>query len=462
VSTFPTNWQQRSSASSDTSQFFSGTKSLKLTGAASSIYVNYTGNLVPSLEGSTDYFINARVKASTIQTPGSSFVRLRFIDITNGSAQTNTLNINTTASYWKYVTMKLTTASSTSSVRLDILHTLESGDAVYVDDIEFYKVSNHSQTISLPAKNDSTSPTGNITGPTTTTSFSPSLQLSGTDNFDSSSYLQMQLSENSDFSGADWQWYSASPTFNLSAGLGSKTVYLRFRDVHQNISSTYSLGLTVTQESSNNSSSSSSNSSSSSSSGPTVTSCNSPAPGIADLFQIDATNTQATLYITKPQGNVNKFLISYGYGADTKQFNTTVSINPSVWIDSVTIKNLAPNTTYFFKANAINDCTPGADSKVLQAKTTSNQKSINKSFKSSNIIQRKNSNNLNPQSTVPTPSGTQKVTVSSTQPTTNTPQNLPSANTPQSAPAISSTPAPQPTQSWLGGIVTSIKKMFGF
>ncbi len=455
VSTFPTSWQQRSSASSDTTQFFSGLRSLKLTGAASNVYVNYTGNLVASLEGNTDYFINARIKASTIQTTASSYARLRFTDITNGSTQTNTANINKTADYWQYVTMKLTTAASTSNVRLDILHTFESGDAVYVDDVEFYKVSNHAQNISQPTKNDSTSPTGGITGPTTTTSFSPTLTLSGSDNFDSSSYLHMQISENSDFSGASWQWYSATPTFNLSSGLGTKTVYLRFRDVHQNISSTYSLVVVVSEAAAvSNSLSAPSNDSS-----PSVnsSSCSATAPtGVPDMFQIDSTANNAKIFFA-PVVGVNKYQIAYGYKEAEDRFITDASVS------GFQIGGLAPNTVYYFRMRAVNDCVPGNWGKTMQIRTsgsTSHKIAFYKSQKpvvsrvSMAFLAQKNVGSKPAMSGTPTSAS---APVKNTQSAVSQPPVIPVVSE-QSSPAQSSATK----TSWLGSVVSSIKKIFGF
>ncbi len=452
VATFPTNWQQRASASSDTSEFFSGTKSLKLTGVASSVYVNYTGNLVPSLEANTDYFINARVKATTVQTPGSSFARLRFVDITNGSAQTNTANINTTASYWKYVTMKLTTAASTASVRLDVLHTFESGDAVYVDDVEFYKVANHAETISIPSSNDSTSPTGSLGaqgGQTTINSNTATLAVSASDNFDSSTNLQMQISEDPSFIGADWQWYSGSPTFNLSGGQGTKTVYIRFRDVHQNLSSTYSLVLNV----SNANSDSGAQTASVSSSGNSDTgSCNASAPqGTPDLFQIDTTNNSATIYFAPVAGS-SGYSVGYGYKENEDRFMAPLSGSGFV------IGNLSPNTTYYIRLRAMNSCVPGNWGKTLAIRTASrpatksvfykNQKPLTTTLTSTAKQPAKIKQNIK-EETVFDPQVLQKQSQDS--------QPAPTKVASPTVPVVSNS-----SEGWISVTFKNIKKMFGF
>jgi hypothetical protein len=47
---------------------------------------------------------------------------------------------------------------------------------------------------------------------------------------------QMMISNNSDFSGAEWETYTTSKNWNLIAGEGEKTVYAKFKDSYNNIS----------------------------------------------------------------------------------------------------------------------------------------------------------------------------------------------------------------------------------
>jgi len=51
---------------------------------------------------------------------------------------------------------------------------------------------------------------------------------------------QMMISENSDFTGASWETYSTSKSFDLSSGDGTKTVYAKFKDESGNTSSSIS------------------------------------------------------------------------------------------------------------------------------------------------------------------------------------------------------------------------------
>ena len=88
-----------------------------------------------------------------------------------------------------------------------------------------------------------TSPTGSMviaSGATYTTVTDVALTLSATDDLDSSSNLQMLVSENSDFTGASWESFVPLKIFTLSTGDGTKTVYVKFKDTAGNISETYS------------------------------------------------------------------------------------------------------------------------------------------------------------------------------------------------------------------------------
>lgn len=64
--------------------------------------------------------------------------------------------------------------------------------------------------------------------------------LSATDNFSFSCYIKVMLSERSDFSGANWKYFSSPKNFNISPSQGVKTVYVKFSDEAGNISRIYS------------------------------------------------------------------------------------------------------------------------------------------------------------------------------------------------------------------------------
>ena len=76
-----------------------------------------------------------------------------------------------------------------------------------------------------------------------TTITSVTLTLSATDT--TSDLSQMIISENSDFSGANWESYITAKTFTLSSADGEKTVYIKFKDNAGNQSTSYSDSITL-------------------------------------------------------------------------------------------------------------------------------------------------------------------------------------------------------------------------
>lgn len=104
--------------------------------------------------------------------------------------------------------------------------------------------------------------------------------------------------------------------------------------------------------------------------------CTDSAPTLTpDLFQIDSTTTQATLYFT-PVKNANRYAIAYGIGENTSQFGTEFNSNHSNGVLSHTINFLSPNTEYSFVVRGGNGCMPGKWGNTLKIKTRSlaNQK----------------------------------------------------------------------------------------
>lgn len=93
---------------------------------------------------------------------------------------------------------------------------------------------------------DTTPPSGaqiNINnGATVTNNRQVTLALTATD---PNGPLQMMLSENATFTGANWEAFATTRTWTLSAGDGARTVYARFRDNAGNVSSTVSAAITV-------------------------------------------------------------------------------------------------------------------------------------------------------------------------------------------------------------------------
>jgi len=76
-----------------------------------------------------------------------------------------------------------------------------------------------------------------------TNNLSSTLTIGGLDG--TTAIDDMMLSEASDFTGASWEAYATTKAFTLSSGEGTKTVYLKFRDVANNVSSVFSDTISV-------------------------------------------------------------------------------------------------------------------------------------------------------------------------------------------------------------------------
>ncbi len=102
-----------------------------------------------------------------------------------------------------------------------------------------------------------------------------------------------------------------------------------------------------------------------------VHSCSASAPVAApNLFQIDVNSTQALLHFAPVAGNISNYYLSYGYQAGDERFGTFTNSGTPNGALTFTVNYLAPNTTYFFKVRAFNDCVPGNWSKEIKITTT--------------------------------------------------------------------------------------------
>jgi hypothetical protein len=201
----------------------------------------------------------------------------------------------------------------------------------------------------------------------TTLSQNVTLSISATDNVSPSSAMQMIISDNSDFSGASYESFTASKSYELSSGEGIKIIYLKVKDESGNESNIYQDRVTYSAKTASSSSSDSSLSSSS----PPAPSCgDTVSSGTPDLFQIDTNSSQAVLYFTPVNGSVTGYFISYGLSPGKYQYGTKLSSGASTGVLSYTINYLSPNTTYYFKVLSSNGCASGNWSNEMNAKTT--------------------------------------------------------------------------------------------
>jgi len=89
--------------------------------------------------------------------------------------------------------------------------------------------------------------------------------------------------------------------------------------------------------------------------------CGDPPPfGIPDLFQIDVTDTVATLFYTPFLHTNSNYYISYSETLGTFHHGTDTKQGISTGVLSFTIRNLVPDTDYFLKVRGHNGCMPGA------------------------------------------------------------------------------------------------------
>lgn len=114
---------------------------------------------------------------------------------------------------------------------------------------------------------------------------------------------------------------------------------------------------------------------------PKVPSCRDAKPSsVPDLFQIDATGTQATLYFSPVTSNVNKYAVVYGHEPGQELFGTEFAQGRSSGVLSHTIGHLNPNTDYYFRVLPINGCMPGDWSNEMKIQT-GNSEAVTKFYK---------------------------------------------------------------------------------
>lgn len=113
----------------------------------------------------------------------------------------------------------------------------------------------------------------------------------------------------------------------------------------------------------------SSNGSVASNNDPQPNSCNDARPsGIPDLFQIDISDTIATVYYS-PTGGVTNYFISYSEKSGEFQHGTETNQGVSGGVLSYKINYLKPNTAYYFRIRGQNGGMPGDFGKEMMVKT---------------------------------------------------------------------------------------------
>ena len=100
--------------------------------------------------------------------------------------------------------------------------------------------------------------------------------------------------------------------------------------------------------------------------------CNDKRPEkTPELFEINSAGTFATLSFKTVEKDTTGYAFSYGYNEKADNFGDKIDYSGPQWLLNHTIWLLNPNTTYYFKVQAINGCMAGEWSNVMKVKTNS-------------------------------------------------------------------------------------------
>jgi hypothetical protein len=127
--TGPLNWSGSGAAVVDSATAHTGSRSLRVTGAAPLAYRFQARTLKPG----TRYTVSYWVKAQNAGT-GSQGIGVRYSQLQTGGAVSNFPWVNGTTN-WKQVTTTFVTQSTLSNGRLDVVWTLPAGATAWIDDI---------------------------------------------------------------------------------------------------------------------------------------------------------------------------------------------------------------------------------------------------------------------------------------------------------------------------------------
>jgi len=101
---------------------------------------------------------------------------------------------------------------------------------------------------------------------------------------------------------------------------------------------------------------------------PTPGPCTDTAPTEApNLYQITPGQGSATLYFSPPSGSYTGFIISYGLDANANTYSATMTQGTTTGAITYTVNALTPNSKYYFKVQAINNCATGPFSSAVSA-----------------------------------------------------------------------------------------------
>jgi len=104
---------------------------------------------------------------------------------------------------------------------------------------------------------------------------------------------------------------------------------------------------------------------------PKAPSCRSEKPTQkVELFQVDTSDTSATLYITPASDDIDSYAVYYGMlNYNQPHYGTVIPAQPSSGVQKLTINDLYPNEPYYFMVQPVNNCAAGDISNRLEATT---------------------------------------------------------------------------------------------
>lgn len=109
--------------------------------------------------------------------------------------------------------------------------------------------------------------------------------------------------------------------------------------------------------------------------------CQDSAPTSSpDLFQIDVSNTTATLYFA-PSANSEKYFISYGNDESSSGYGVEINTGHSTGVLLYTINSLQPNQAYTFTIRGGNGCATGEWSNEMKIMTSRSALSATSNYK---------------------------------------------------------------------------------
>lgn len=94
------------------------------------------------------------------------------------------------------------------------------------------------------------------------------------------------------------------------------------------------------------------------------------------LFQINTTQTEATLYFTPIKDNISYYFIAYGFTPGDLRFGTSFEMGSYDGVLDHTVSMLTPGTKYYFQIRGGNGCATGPWSSSVSATAVGSERSV--------------------------------------------------------------------------------------